>query len=142
MELQSRVHHKCEITCTEIELTAKGKELAGLVATHDEITEEKKEAVSRFKTQLDDVNEKIRKVAKVIETGIEMRPIECSERYNTERMVVETYRMDTGDVISNRPMTATEAREAKQGDLTFDLVTGGKGKKDDKDDSGPFAGGE
>lgn len=117
MALQERCFHDCEVKCTETEVAAKGRELARLLEQRDDVDEDKRETVKAFKVQLDGLDEEIRDTAKVVTSGVEMRPIECAERFVKDRALVETYRLDTGDVISERPMTVEEARQARQVNL-------------------------
>ena len=50
-------------------------------------------------------------------TGIEEREVEVSPRPNNDRLVVEFYRADTGDLVETRPMTEDEVRVARQQSL-------------------------
>ncbi len=117
MPLQELVIRHCEMKCTSAELAAKGRELGSLIQKHDKVTQEKKDTVAAFKVQLDELDSDLRNLARVVTTGIEMRPVECGERFNRERELVETYRIDTTEIVANRPMTADEAREARQVNL-------------------------
>ena len=62
-----------------------------------------------------------------VSTRTETRLVECREVADIRRLVVETIRLDTTEVIHTRPMDAAEREELRQGKLDFlDVdVTGG-----------------
>jgi len=56
-----------------------------------------------------------------VTTRTEVRNVECKEVADIRRLIVETIRMDTSEVIHTRPMDAAEREELRQGKLDLDL---------------------
>lgn len=48
------------------------------------------------------------RLSHVVDTGIEHREVECIERQDRERLIVEVIRCDTQEVVQTRAMTANE----------------------------------
>lgn len=64
----------------------------------------------------------------VVNTGKERRPVEVRDEYDKEAKLVVTIRLDTGEVVSSRPMTSEELLSQQQGRL-FALKGEGEGER-------------
>lgn len=75
---------------------------------------------SKYKTEIERVEESIRDLSKVVSSGLEYRPIEVIEQKDAARRVMETIRQDTGEIVWTRPLSPNEMQEELH--LATDLV--------------------
>jgi hypothetical protein len=98
-------------------LNAQEKLLKGeqLAAKHGEIAqleEAKKSAGSSFTSSIKQKKIECTQLAEEVRAGEELRPVECVERPRYQEMMVDLVRLDTGMVVSNRPMHPSERQAA------------------------------
>lgn len=105
--------------CTDEELAARGKRLAKLWNSARSHETDKKEYLRAWKIDMDAIQGEIDEVAAIVESGMEPRPVECSERYNFEDKMVETVRLDDFTIVRSRPATHLEVEEGRQGGLSL-----------------------
>lgn len=105
----------CELT--EYEVAERAKTLAELHAKQDKLEVEKKAVVDDFKGKLDHVERDMKILARQVRDRSEHRDVEVDERLDDIRFVIETFRLDTGEIIRSRPMTQDEKTEAMQASL-------------------------
>ncbi len=108
---------------TDAEMSLKASELAKQLGIKADIEAAKKAAAESAKSQLSLVDGQIGILAYDVRTKAESRPVQIEDRRNDADMMIETYRLDTGERIDARPMTIDE-RQPK----LFD-VGGGKAKR-------------
>lgn len=99
----------CKLTTHE--LLEKGLDLEAALARRDEIEWERKKAADAFKEQLDDQAGKIRELRKCIRTREEERAVTIRITLDYRRGQVIRTREDTGEILSERAMTATERQQ-------------------------------
>lgn len=87
------------------QMAAKLDELNGIEAKKSAVTKQLGEDMKRVKAQLDSVGVEVR-------TGLEYRPIECTENPRYADGMVDLIRCDTGDVVRTRAMHPSERQEA------------------------------
>jgi hypothetical protein len=100
-----------ELPCalSDDEVRSRGDYLVELIARMDAVSEEKSNVARRYKDQLSGLAETQRKVAAAIRTRCETRMVRCWVTYHAPcEGVKRTTRMDTGDVVSEEPMTDAE----------------------------------
>lgn len=100
---------KTEWTHRANEMANKLKELGEYQA---KIAEEKKVMAKTEK----DLEKEINRLGCVVRDNKEPRQVECREEISTSD-TVDLIRLDTGAVVSNRPMTEQEIKEHRQGKL-------------------------
>ena len=116
---------KCKLTTEEI--TARGEELAALLGDRNKVELEKKAAADRFKQQLSELASRSEEIATEIREKAEWRDVKITAERLDDKMAV--IRMDTGEVIWQRPLTNDERQVQTvpsvdgQGDLR---ATGGR----------------
>lgn len=74
-----------------------------------EIKQEKASSNQDLNKRLKDARKEMRELVALISTGQREETVECEERFNGKRKVMETVRVDTGAVLDSRPPTAEEA---------------------------------
>lgn len=109
------------------EVRRKGEELAQARKQYIETSEAAKAAAAGFKDKLKALDKDIDELAEQIRSRRETRPVEVIERRDPELAMIETVRVDTGEVVRARAMTLNE----RQVHL-FDVNAAG----DDSDDVG------
>lgn len=73
-----------------------------------DLEENKKAVTSQFASQINEAVAKSNMAAQKLESGFEMRTIECEEVFDYDRSTVETWRLDTGEKVKERTMTQAE----------------------------------
>lgn len=107
------------------ELRARGEELGKLVDQRVAKEAEKKETTKMLKEEVDALGEKIVRMATIVRTKEEERPVEVVERPNLAKRMIEHYRLDLHELVSSRPMTPSEVVEFEQKVLPFESLRGG-----------------
>lgn len=112
-----KVSEELPYTFSKEELEAKSKELAGLYDEKARVEDEKKSSASEYKSKLDKIAERSRKLSNHITMGQEIREVECEIRMNTPmegmKMMV---RLDTLENVWNEPKAMT-SRDMVQTEL-------------------------
>lgn len=108
---------KLPIHLTDDERNTKARHAATLVHERSLLEEQKREVVADYADRLKALAAEITAATEAARTGIEEREVEVSPRPNNDRLVVEFYRADTGDLVETRPMTEDEVRVARQQSL-------------------------
>jgi hypothetical protein len=99
-------------TLTDAEVLERSAELAEVVTDYAEIEGEKSAHAKHFKERLDGLRSRERALAREISSRSVERDVECVIRQDPIRGCVETMRLDTGELIEDRPMTAEERQLA------------------------------
>lgn len=97
-------HMDCELTSAE--LHNRSREAADLMAERDRTEAEYKAAATIGRTEVAGMDVNLRRLARIVRDGVEARPVECEARIVGGN--VEVVRLDTGEVIETRAMTAEE----------------------------------
>lgn len=84
------------------------REMAQNVIKARDLEENKKAVTSQFASQINEAVASSNMAAQKLESGFEMRTIECEEVYDYDRNTVETWRLDTGEKVKERTMTQAE----------------------------------
>lgn len=99
---------------SELEVAERAHKLAKAALDLVALDVRKKVAAAAFKEEHELLNSNAKQLAREVHTRQEMRDVEVEYRHDDIRLHVDTIRCDTGEVISSRPMTADEARDARQ----------------------------
>jgi hypothetical protein len=96
------------VMLTEDELLARGDALEKELGKLDECEERKKTEVAKINKDMALIEEGIRKLRSSIRLRTEDREVECTDRKDWDNHTVQTIRLDTGEIIDERPMTSAE----------------------------------
>lgn len=96
------------VKLSEQELLIKGNELSKLLQDLETVEAQKKTANAGFKDEIDKLTEQISGLATIVREKKEYREVEVEERKNMDRMIMETIRLDTGEVVSYRELKGHE----------------------------------
>jgi hypothetical protein len=116
---------KCKLTNDE--WAAIAAQLANDGEKREQLEAQKKSEASAIKAKIDDVEKSISSLGVKVRTHEEIRAVECFEKADDKRFVVELYRDDTGELIETRPMTSAERHAVINPALPG--VTSSKGSK-------------
>lgn len=117
----------CDLS--DIELIAKGEDLAAELTALEEAEAEAKADAQKHKERQAGIREKIRKLRTAIEERQELREVECEERIIRERGVAQVVRLDTGEVVSERKLELDDLQEPLFGEdnvVAFDKKKRGR----------------
>ncbi len=96
----------CKLTGDELQ--SRGDELVKVLDTIDGIKAEKKAAVDRFKARVQVQDARALELRLAIEQKTEDRPVECVESFELRLGVARTIRVDTGEMVDERPLRQSE----------------------------------
>lgn len=113
----------CQLTPAETAVRA--DELARTLETLEVLKADKAAAVSRFREMIKLSERKSYDLGDVVRTGKEYREVPVRYASDFEANQIHTIRLDTGEVVSSRPMEAAERQQA------MDFADG----SDDEDDA-------
>lgn len=82
-----------------------------------ETSAEKAEVMSKFKARIETHENVMNDLGEKVRSHKETRAVECIEKLDDTRYVVELYRSDTGELVETRPMNAQERHEVVQATL-------------------------
>jgi uncharacterized FlaG/YvyC family protein len=99
---------ECDVKLTDIELLELGREMASALEQRESIKAQKKAADAGYNLQIENLDEQLERVGAKVRAGTDARFVECREDRNFRLGVVRVTRLDTGEVIRDRPMTARE----------------------------------
>lgn len=95
------------------ELREQGKRLAETHSKLDELDKDKKRVTSEFTSKINAVKAEAGSLSAKVNTGYELRDILCTAVMDTPKLGMKRItRNDTGEVVSEEPMTPTENRDA------------------------------
>lgn len=110
---------KLPIHLTDDERNTKARHAASLLHERALLEERKRETVADYADKIKELTTEINAASTAARTGIEEREVEVSPKPNNDRLLVEFYRDDTGDLVETRPMTEDEIRVARQQVMPF-----------------------
>ena len=118
-----------ECLFTEIELKTLSNELACKIIEKTELENKKKSALSNFTGQLNDMKAEINLLANKVNTGKELRNVNCVITMNSPSTGLKTaQRLDTKENIWTNEMTAEELQTEMSFDTPIKLQDANKGK--------------
>lgn len=106
----------CPLTLQE--RTKRQLDLVSCDLLQAELELERQTALKAFTVRQRQLSAKRRDFMKQLVAGAEEREIDCDERLNEQTGTMQTIRLDTGAVIDERPLDATERQTHLFNDLT------------------------
>ncbi len=98
----------CKYVFSDVEKKEIATEMAQKVSALQELEDDLKAVKSDFKGRIDRVTAEVNGAATKINTGSEMRQIECEVEYNYATKMVRSVRTDTFETVRERKMTSDE----------------------------------
>lgn len=75
---------------------------------------EKATVMQGYKSRIESHKERMLDLGRKVHSHEETRAVECFERHDAKKFIVEVYRADSGELVETRPMSAAERHEAIQ----------------------------
>ena len=87
-------------------------EMAGKIGRETQLLaearERKKEVTSQLTADVEAHRTEVDRIGTMLANGYEYRPVECAETRDFTAARIRVTRMDTGEILEDRPMTAAE----------------------------------
>lgn len=99
------------VALTDEELRARGAELARKVQLAEELTEARKDAAKAAADEIKEVAAEVASLSTVVTSRREYRDVEVDVRKNLEARTMDTFRIDTGELVHSRGLTTAELQE-------------------------------
>jgi len=97
-------------TLTREESHNYAKDCARLIREREKVESEKKGKNNEFKERIDAISKAASDISEKVNANQEYRDVDCHQEFNYLTMTVRTTRLDTGEVVGDRRMTAKEAQ--------------------------------
>lgn len=110
---ETKFSQELDVHLEGAELERKSSELATAVQRHSELEVEKSEKMAEYNREMKGLRQQAKTLASQVSTRTETRPVRCRRVQDTERFRIAEIREDTGECISVRDMTETEAELAR-----------------------------
>lgn len=112
------------VMLTRDELLERGEALALMRGKRNGIAYDQKASNADFKEKLEDADTEIDRLAGIVRSKSEPRPVDCTMRRDMQRFIIDTIRLDTGEVIETRTMTEQERQLKVFDDDDLDIPSG------------------
>lgn len=106
------------VILTQDEFDARAAHLASSIVELDSVDSEIEAVKEARKSQLAGLAEKrerqmkeVRRLTRIVEKRAEDRDVECEQRIDLERKLIEIVRLDTGEVVDTRGMTPFDMQQ-------------------------------
>lgn len=99
-------------TFTEEEKKLMGADLAQKFATHTEAEGRLKSVSTQIKSEISTIDGQMASLSEKIRSGYEYQNIECDVTMDYERGRVIVTRLDTGEIVEDRAMSADERQKS------------------------------
>lgn len=103
-----------KVKLTEAEWCATASALGAEQAKLYEVELEKQSMMATLKARIGTHEERMAQLGELVRSREETRAVECFERKDEKKFVVELYRADTGVLVESRSMTAAERHDVLQ----------------------------
>lgn len=90
------------------EILSRGERLAALFELLEQLKSDRSDDMQQWKKRIDDKQAEAHRLAIIITTGYEDRPVSTCTTFDYKRLTVTKTRTDTGEILDSRPMTEEE----------------------------------
>ena len=114
MGMQEKRPIDLELTCelSDEEVQHRAQQLGAAVAEQDEINSRKKDAMQAFADEQKEIAQRMRVLSRAIRSRKEKRLVGCVIEFHTPTQATKrTTRLDTGEIVEERAMTADECQD-------------------------------
>lgn len=106
------VFENLKVILTKDEKEKKTSELLQVMNTKDESTSRFESVKKSHQAEIKDLEKEIIRLRNVVDTGAEWRDVECEQKFDYARGIVDLFRVDTGVYVRSRPMKDAERQSA------------------------------
>ena len=97
-----------QVPLTTEEIAVRAKELSETLEKKSDIESSMKFAATSFKKEIAGLDEKLKALCQMVSSGKEYRQVDVIDRPNYERGLMETFRLDTGEIVKYRELKESE----------------------------------
>jgi len=90
------------------ECKAAARKLAETLWEKEQKEAEAKDSAATYRDAIKTMAETISELKTVVRSGVEHRLVDCEDRKNMAAGTTEIYRLDTGEMVESRPLSALE----------------------------------
>ncbi|MFW6087678.1 MAG: hypothetical protein ACODAG_10775 [Myxococcota bacterium] len=134
-EEKYRFERVLPVKLTEEQVADAAREMAEVAKQIDDLEQRKKELLAEMRTEMADLQGHLSGIAKKVRQGAVEDAVPCVQGLDYSEQHMITVRLDTGEVIERRPLTAEE----RQGEFDLSSADGEAGvraKAQDDEDPG------
>ena len=107
----SQLKENLKVFLTVDEIREAGSNLARSFSQISTLEEEKKSAASNYKARIDALSAQAMVYAGLVQNGYDFREVDCEEIFDYDQKLISVVRMDTGETVRSRVMTARELQQ-------------------------------
>lgn len=107
---------KLKVALTPQEKSDLLDELSAVCVERNKWEAERKKMAGVFNERIKSCKVRQSDLSEATSSGLRQVMVDCDERVNLEQGVMETYRIDTGEVLESRPLEPDELGEVAKGD--------------------------
>lgn len=104
MTKPTKTIHSLKCKLTDSEKLHRSEELARALCERDEHEQTMTNKKAAWKKTSQELDAKVRHFQNVVDSGYEQRAVECRDEFNWPDRTVDTYRLDTGELVQSRAM--------------------------------------
>lgn len=108
---ETKVTKNLECDLTEDELREFGLKMAVNLGEIAKAETQKKDSANVFKAQIDELSSDQRHLSRCIVSKTESRDVDCKIVYRFKDVEKDIVRLDTGELVETKPITASEQQE-------------------------------
>jgi len=97
--------------------TAAALEMVEMYQTLTELETEQKQVYQAWRDRIKDAKGRVSHAAEMLQKGLKAVPVDVEESYDLEAAEATIMRLDTGEIVEVRPMTADEVEAGRQLEL-------------------------
>ena len=106
-----KVRREVKVSLSKAQVDERGRILAQRSAELEELQEAAKASTAEWKGKTDAARLGMTKLARSIREGHELIEVDCEERYDDRRGLVNLVRLDTEELVDERAQTAAERQQ-------------------------------
>ena len=107
----SKFTQTLKVMLTQKEVAEASQKLAYAVQKLAGLEDERKAAASNFKRQIEEVQAQQARLSDIVASESDWKPVDCERVLDWDSKMVSVVRLDTGEMIENRAMYASELQQ-------------------------------
>lgn len=98
------------VELSDAKILERSREMGQLLEQKRKIEREKAQIVKDFSDQIKDISGEIAKLTTIVNTGQEEQQVTCVREYDHNNKEVREVRIDTGEILTTRPLQVDESQ--------------------------------
>ena len=114
-----REFHTLPCKVTKADQAKAAQDLADALEEIEIVNDELKELKARCKARIEKAVKRTKELVATVQKGTVMQSVECELQLNFNTVTASLYRLDTDDIVNQRPMTDEERRMEATEEIPF-----------------------